>query len=740
MKAEIKKYNGVPTLFLNGKSQVFMGYCSYFPKKKYYEDFAKGEGHSYIVTTSLSGRWVSGSMEDEVADYGVPIWKGPKEYDFSTMDGKVKEILDADPGAYIILRIYLDSPRWWDKKYPEEMCLWGNGKKFRASISSEVWRKETSETLQRIIKYVSTLEYSKHIIGYFITGQGTEEWYYHNGPDYSLPMKKTFEKYLKNKYETIEKLNISWNSNFNLFSDSSIPKEEELKRKGEHLTFRSLKKERKVIDYYYFASEIMAETVCYFAKIVKKETNYNLLCGTFYGYAGRAAPASMGTCAIENILKCPDIDFVTTPTCYIESRRIGTPWPSQGIVDSTTLSGKLWLNESDITTHLSRNFYVIPGFCSPNHSRYGKQVTRFNGYPTEKEGITALRKNFCWALSKGVELYWFDLVTGYYDSSVYQEEFTKFRNILQESLALERSSTSKVAIIVDPFAGAYMNSFSNHLLIKTVETQRILLSQSGAPFDEFFTFDMENIDIDQYKIIFFLSTWRFNQKKREIIEKRFKNNKRTLVWVYAAGVYNEKEFSEKNISDITGIKMKIENIEAPLRIYLSNRDHPLTRYLPGGINFGTEFPCGPLIYSVDKEAERLGSLVYEGLTSTSTGFGKAGWVKKDFKDWKSIYFASPAIPSIILRKLIKEAGAHIYNNRDDILYANKNFISVFAHEAGVREIKLPGTYDVKEVFSERKIGKNINSFIDKFTEGEQKLYQLKQEKLTAEETEFTENK
>lgn len=734
VKAEIRKHNGTSTLFVNGKPQFFMGYTTYFGKKKIYKRVADSGIHFYLLHISFSGRWLHGGSEDSVGNYTVPIWEAPGKYDFSSLDAGMNRILDADPNAYITIRTYLDSPRWWDKKHPEEMCVWANGKRFRESIASQVWREETGETLKQVISHVRAAGYSSRVIGYSLTGQATEEWYYHsyeNGPDYSLPMQQAFQRYLKNEYKTIKKLNHSWNSAFSSFSDIKIPIKDELDRKGKYLTFFSAKTDTNIIDYYNFASRIMAETIRYFAKIVKKATDGQLLCGCPYGYAGRGAEPARGTNAIEDILKCPDLDTVTTPTAYVEQRRIGTPWPSQGIVDSVTLAGKLWLNSSDIRTHLTQSFCAIPGFCAPDHPRYGEHVTIFKGYPDEQDGVTAMRKNFCWSLCKGVNFYWTDLCGMYYDSAIYQKELARFSVIVQETLTQDRSSAAEVAVIIGPFAGAYMEQASGYLLEQAVQAQRILLSQSGVPFDEFYTFDMERMDVDQYKIVFFLSTWKLDRKERELIERKFKSNGRTLVWICAAGAYDDKkEFSVENISDITGITLESENFESIYRIGTSNRDHYLTKYLPGGITFGSEIPFGPITYSIDDKANVLGEIIYINQAYQGQAFafkkpGKGGWVIKELAKWKSVYFSVPGIPSVILRRLIRYAGVHVYNSRDDILYANKNYVSVFAHEEGTRDIRLPGRYKIREVFSNREIGSNIDSFCDVFEEGQQNLYRLK---------------
>ncbi|MBI4977572.1 MAG: beta-galactosidase [Spirochaetes bacterium] len=713
MHAEVKNHHGAPALFIDGKPELFDGYCSYFPLPKFYADYASGGGKSFIITVSLSGRWVRQSTENEVAEYDVPIWKGPDTYDFNGLNAKLKEVIDACPNARVIVRLYLDSPRWWDALHPDELVSDPDGKQGRAAIASTIWRSDTAVALKAVITHLDACRYSSNVIGYFLTGQGTEEWYYPDNKFLFGPvMERAFREWLTRRYVDDDGLNRAWNTGDKRISSVTIPGMREMNVPAERMLFLG-NSEKRTIDFLVFISELMAETILHFAGIVK-HGRAGVICGAFYGYI-TYSNALMGTFALEKLLASPDIDFVSSPNLYVEARRLGTPWPSQSAVDSVKAAGKLWLNESDIRTHLTRNFYQVPGFCPETHPIYGKNVAVFNGYTGVREGIAALRKSFGWALAKSVDCYWFDLVRGYYDDPVYQDELSRFGRIFGESLNLDRTSAAAVAVVLDPVASSVLHPHGRGLLTRLVMDQIGELSQSGVPFDVLMLNDLETIDASRYRMLFFCGAFTITSRQRTVLEQRFMNGGRHLVWCYAPGIYDENGYDTANLSRMTGIDLAVEERAAPMQMSSYTRDTPLTQWLPGELYFGAAVTAGPRVRCVDTGAEIFGS----------TTDGAPGWVKKTFAAYSSVHFAVPCIPPEILRSLYTDAGVHIYNHANDIFYANRNYISLTPHERGVRRIQLPQkAASVCELFTGRIVGRDCDSFIDEVEAGDVKLYQL----------------
>ncbi|MBN1418868.1 MAG: hypothetical protein JXP34_08835 [Planctomycetes bacterium] len=91
---------------------------------------------------------------------------------------------------------------------------------------------------------------------------------------------------------------------------------------------------------------------------------------------------------------------------------------------------------------------------------------------------------------------------------------------------------------------------------------------------------------------------------------------------------------------------------------------------------GPEEPCGRLFFVDDPEAEVLG---------IEPETGKTTFARKDRGGWTSYYAITPALPAAFYRAIALAAGVHIYDDRDDVLYANRSYVVVHANGADPNE-------------------------------------------------------
>ena len=93
--------------------------------------------------------------------------------------------------------------------------------------------------------------------------------------------------------------------------------------------------------------------------------------------------------------------------------------------------------------------------------------------------------------------------------------------------------------------------------------------------------------------------------------------------------------------------------------------------------------------------------------------------------WRSVFSPQPNIPASTLRKLAREAGAHIYCEVEEPLYANDRLIALHTIQGGPRTVVLPKPCRrVTELFSGRVVAENASRFEDKLTPPCTMLYLL----------------
>ena len=91
---------------------------------------------------------------------------------------------------------------------------------------------------------------------------------------------------------------------------------------------------------------------------------------------------------------------------------------------------------------------------------------------------------------------------------------------------------------------------------------------------------------------------------------------------------------------------------------------------------------------------------------------------KQLADWTSTYTLNPVLPAAFLRALARSAGVHLFNDRDDTLYASRNYLAVNADGSGQRTLCFPGSADLFDAFTGHPLAKRVTSFSHDFRDKE----------------------
>lgn len=702
-KVEVKLYKGTPTLFINGKPDPALVYMTYNPNKKYFSQFGKEGIHIYSFSATPT--------ESAYGFCKKACWIEPDRFDYSEFDERVEMLIKADPDAYFFPRLYLSSPRWWDEKYPDQLVNYDSGNreikplfhyppdKRVPSWASKKWRIDTRKALGKFIEYAED-KYGDRIIGYHIASGTTEEWMMWGAnenlwADYSKPAEEFFKKFLKRKYKTVENLKRAWKDKKVDFNNVSLPAKEERERTSMGF-FRDSDKEQKVIDFYFFLSELTADTICYFSKVVKEKTNFKKLVGTFYGYifqlAGKHHLQNAGHLSIKKVLNCKYIDFLCSPTSYY-FRKIKNGYSHfMSVTDSVKLNGKLWFDENDIRTYIAKGKIGLWG--------KGKNV---------EDTLKLERREFANVICNGCGQWWFDMGGGWFDDRKLLKEIRKMKKIGDETLKYGRSNIDEIAVVVDDKSFCYTevgSEFTHYLIMEQLPE----IGRIGAPVGFYLLDDLGKIS--DHKFYIFLNCFAPDKKNIRDIEK-IKKNGNVLLWIYAAGLYKNNKIDLKEMRKLTGFDIRYLNKKVDMKIKIEKKSFRSvfqTYFKSSGYGINRSFY--PIFYSADKSAISPGKIEDTDLD---------GFVFKDFKNWKSFYSSVPVVPSFILREMAKMAGCHIFCKDDVVIYGNKSFLSMVADKKGEYVVGLPEKKKIYDLFTGKFIGER-KEFSQIFEDGETKLW------------------
>ncbi|HUT95893.1 MAG TPA: beta-galactosidase [Thermoguttaceae bacterium] len=685
--AEIKPHNGVPALFLNGKPNAAMTYMTYHPEAKHFASFGK-------AGVDL----VSFSATSDFSHYGLapPVWIAPEQFDYSTFDRRVLLILEANPEAYLIPRVYISSPPWWDEQHPEELVVWhdgardrmqGGGKKTVPSWASDKWRKDAGEALRRFIRHVQSMPYADRFLGYHVASGGTEEWYYWNNwteifADYSGPQRKAFVRYLREKYGDEAALRKAWGDDGVTFDSVQIPtKEARIGRPG----LRDPQREMPVIDYYAFHAEIVADTIGHFARVVKEETNGRKLFGAFYGYIFEMSwykygLLNSGHLALATVLANPDVDFLTSPTAYSARALDGGAACWMTTMDSVKLHGKLWMDENDVRTH-----------NTPNSAGYG----RTDG---AAETRNVQLRELAMVLGDGTGMWWFDMGGGWYDDEPTMAAIARMNAVAEDSVHRDRSSSAEIAVLADErsmFFCGLDHSFDRPLLYD----QKVQLYKIGAPIDTFLLSDLGAIG--RYKMYVFLNAFCLDDAQRELIRQRTRQQGAVSLFVYAPGVFRP-DGSAGDPAPLLG--MKVARIDGPAKCRVIV-DPDAVESVAGlaATEYGSDHAFAPRFCVDDPAVTALGTLA---------GTERTGLAMKSLSEGGTVvYSAAPNLPAAVLRAFARKAGVHIYLDTDEPVYGNRSYLGFTVYQAGKRTLRLPRRTPVYDLYEQRFLSEDAEEIV-----------------------------
>lgn len=737
--ARVRPVGGVPTLVLDGKPYGPMTYTR-----------CAGT-HEQIA---------------QIADRGFPVhfemvgsigWPGAQEAVFKRLDEQLGRFLDAVPNARIILRLYVCNPPHFARDYPEETLRFNDGgtqhftkwyamkdrpegERGYPSFASEVWRQNTAEALFHYVTHVRQASYACSVIGYFVCGGGTEEWYYWGDYDHgrycvdtSPPMLKAFREYLRARYGgDVRRLRTAWGDGSADFG-SALPPGPQERSQATAGVFWDPEKSQRVRDYYYIHNKAMEDSLLIFSRAVKQACGGEQLVGMFHGYLQNHWLLEGGQATLKDLLASPDVDFWSGPPQY-NRRGHGEHACIRFPIASLKQHGKLWISESDIRTSFSEK-------SEQNPALYGRP-------PDLAETLACLKREYAHQLCEGGNGWWFQMGKEWYHHEPILDLFAQMQRFGEAATAFDRTPDTDIAAVVDlesirtgppwPITSSLIDAF------KVQETCRI-----GAPVDHYELDDVLDPGAKQYKLYLMLNCFSLDARERKLIDERLRRNGATLIWMYAPGLFDPEgkpELSPAHTRSLLGFGLRPEiGDRLPMEMKLTPAG---AKAFPG---FDPQRVFGSFErpeWVLDKETggvrqafpdplrlpERLAAEGGEVLARYVEG-GGASIAMRRTGAATDIWIGSVMAPADLLRAIARQAGCHLFCDADEIVYANKSFLAIHTRAAGERTFHLRRKADVVEVFSGDILGEGVTQFRDRIDAYRTRVYFLGDRKRWAAERE-----
>lgn len=714
IKAKVENYNGSPAIMIDG--------VAYPP----------------MMATIRTNQWGEVKLDKEyykrLGESGVRIFFLICDTEWLVADGfekfreEAEALLEVVPEAFIIPRIGLHPPVEWAESHPDDMMQYSDGQNrpiklitesYTAmypgmySLSSDNWRQDAGIALEALLDKMDALPYADRIIGYFLAAGQTSEWYHkmdfslRKGSDVyydiSPAFRKEFGRYLDMKYgKGVKEPEIPDASS--RFYQYTVDDEVAKNAKGLAASpvpappyngtnvgcFLDVDKHMHTADFVYAWHWGVAQSILYFADLIKKR-NADKLVGSFYG-AMSMFHDSGNVLATQEIISSGKVDFLAAPGCY-ENRQPGGYTGQREIPDSFRIHNTIFISEDDTRTHAENSNFAD-----------------FYGVFDEEDTVNVMKRDFGRNICEDLQSWWFDQHHGggRYKSEVCYELIKKQQKIAKYAYSLDRNKGNEIACFYDAESIAVS---SHQTCTETIKVMKnYVMNCFGAPFDQYF---LDDIDlIPDYKLYIFVNAYMLSDEKREKIRQKLSRNHAVALWMYAPGLINpdkEQKIDVKHMEALTGIRLDMRKEKYLAGFKLCDMTHPLTKKLEKGHIYGridwplhynqsayqehtTQSYLYPLIYADDPEAMVLGRFCGPKLPAFAV---------KECEGYTSVFCGSKIIQSDILREIARMAGCHIYSEENDVLYANKNFVTVHAAKAGKKKIFLREKCYPYELYEER---------------------------------------
>jgi hypothetical protein len=685
-RTTIGDHNGAPSLFVGGRPVFPMWVFQWTPVREDVANFAR--------------------VGLNIFTFSMPLgWMGQGTYDFAEFDQIMLNFLDANPDGFVVPRVMVSAPGWWLDEHPGESVRYATGIGWvengwggtrHESFASELWLTEGGEALRRLVAHVVESPYSDRVIGFHVANGIYGEWHAWSAtdvPDTSEPMRKAFAAHVRTRYgNSAAELARVWGRKHQSFEDIQIPTLDD-RKSGVDGVFRDPSASRYVSDYYEAFHQATVKAIDHFCGIVKKASDGNLLTVVFYSYSPDLHwPQEGDHRAADTAHKLSNVDCFSSPHSY-ERRHLGEDGYFRNYPGSIRAKGKLFIDEGDDRTHLAQD----PGFT---HVK------------TLEESLQVLRREFTNAVTNDVGLWYMDQQGNWFHDHRLVEEIGRMAAWGEYSMSLPRNSVREVAVIASLDSEFYMSGRTwgtNHISTATYVKTIGELCKTGAPFDWYLMEDLEEGRVPEHKCYVFLDAFYLTGKRRRAVDD-LKKNDHLLIWLYAPGYITEAGLSLESISETVGMVLK--------RSQLATLSARVVEQNGGGEGavFGSGAAQTPLFAIDSQRAVVLAEFTVGGATAAAIE-RKNGWT--------TAYSALPDLPSVVFRRIMKQAGVHVFSDAGDPLSANDNWLAVHCASGGTKTFSLPSPRPVYDVFNRKLISEETTEFAIEIPAHETRLFLLR---------------
>ena len=734
----VRDHNGRPTVFIDGVPNALPSYSSTitgrrptFEKSMPY--FYPHEMGAYFISPSVRRWYDTRFWMGDTIDLTGSLADQEAPYDFD-LDEMAEQIVEKDPGAYIIVRLFIFPPSQWRDDHYQEYFISEDGDVGDVpSLASDLYWETSAEYCAALIKWVESRPWADRVIGYanYWINEGAHEpvahsWLYDHNP----VMVRTWREFLREKYGTVEALREAYGDDTLDFRTVTVPTDP-LRGTVPDVTnipyWQNARDNRPLRDYLHLQRDLFHLRVRQICGSMEDAADRNVLMlqdffkqtmqgwnlwgffdyGTAKGMSWSPAypelMAGSGSMGIADLFEsAPGIDGLITPHDY-QNRGIGGIYEPEGIVDAAILRGKYFYSEMDTRTYLG---------SQPKDIAVARDDTEFSAI---------MWRNIAGGLTRGFNSYWMDLSAGHdwFAGDSIQEIIGRQVEVLKSSLDWQHDTVPGIAMILDDQAVLETNGTGNYLNEAVMWEQKMGIARCGVPHNIYLFEDLALDNFPKHRVFYFPDLFRVDEARLALLREKVFRDGNIVIWGPGSGISDGETIDSAHATRLTGFEFETINANTPRRILVTNFDHPVTSGLSAATIIGGPVAYGPVILPTDGvhlgEALVKGGFNYTGMAIKEFGKGAAkspaGITSRGEGDYAALFMTAVNLPAPLWRNIARYAGAHVYTESDDVLMADTTVVGLHSVQSGTKRIALPGKYRVTDLVTGKTVGRRIDEIV-----------------------------
>ena len=544
------------------------------------------------------------------------------------------------------------------------------------SVASTVWIEALRTRLTALNTHLQTLDQSKRIAGWVLSALEEGRWYRTGGYDRSVASTTAFRVWLRDRYETDERLQGAWGSDDATFDAVEIPAHPE--PPDNKTMLRAIPEMQPVIDYLRYANTTTASVIVQLASAIKAQPQSPAEIYASYGYTFEHGQDSIGHFALSSLMHSK-LDGFLSPVSYL-NRGLGGIGGFMGPVQSALVHEMRWIIVDDTRTGIRR-------------SMNGKEIMRPIGLRIE-DLANIYRRNIALAAIHDLGYAWADPggSGNLHDRELWNafESLSKAYRNAQEAVRTATRRPLTLAVVVDEDSRFY-ETMESGLHASLLLDARDNALRAGVRAEFYSLQDVLDGSAAPAKAYLFLNTFHLKETERRLLHTILDQYNAAAIWMYAPGFFGE-DGDPENISETTGIHvLQAETDTSAGSVYAITGN-----WLTEGETFGIAGEWGPRFYIDDEDADILARYADGGKVSAAIKFFEG--------DWASVYICEPVLPLELLREILDILELPILVKSSsrmlgDLVQPVDGALLIHANGTGTRLLDLHGRYDVSDFFA-----------------------------------------